>query len=164
MMVRLAPLAAIAAALALGTTSAQATGRVEVEFVQPENFADIGFGSVERRHSLDALRSHFVALGRRLPDGQVLKIEVLDVDLAGELHPWRRHPELRVLRGRADWPHMTLRWTLSAAGQPMRSAEDRIADMAYLSRSIGPLAGEALAYDRRMIDDWFAQRVLAPAP
>ena len=59
-------------------------------------------------------------LGRRLPDGQTLTIAVLDLDLAGSLRPTPTG-ELRVLRGGADWPSMSLRYTLQADGRTLAS-------------------------------------------
>ena len=66
-----------------------------------ERFTDVGFATIDRERTLQSLTQHFEALGRRLPDGQTLRVEVLDVNLAGEV--WPRGPsEVRVLRGRAD--------------------------------------------------------------
>lgn len=154
--------ALLAIALVAVGAPARAAGTVTVNFIQPDRYADVGVGAVERQRNLDALKRHFVALGNRLPDGQVMTIDVLEVDLAGEVQPWRRNPDLRVLKGGADWPRMTLRWTLEGGGQPLRRGEDRLADMGYLSHLVGPPAGEPLAYDRRMVDAWFRDRVLAP--
>jgi hypothetical protein len=38
-----------------------------------------------------ALGDHLKRWGRLLPDGQTLKLEVLDVDLAGEIEPYGWH-------------------------------------------------------------------------
>lgn len=157
-------LLAMALALTSTTVPAHAGGSVAVNFVQPERYADIGFGAVERQRNLEVLVKHFVALGRRLPDGQALRIDVLEVDLAGAVQPSQRNPDVRVLEGQADWPRMTLRWSLAADGRPLRAGEDRLADMSYLSHQLGTLAGEPLAHDRHMVDRWFGQRVLKPAP
>lgn len=157
--------AALAALMGLGVaTQSAAAGRVEVRFVEPEHYTDIGRAPVDRERHLGLLERHLQALGARLPDGQVLRLEVLDVDLAGEERWVGRHPDLRVLRGRADWPRMQLRYTLIAGGQTLRSGDERLQDMAYLERGGSLGRGEALAYDLRMLDEWFAARVLGPAP
>ena len=134
-------------------------GTVDVRFIEPAHFTDIGRGSVERERNIEILERHFKRLGKKLPDAQSLQVEVLDVDLAGEVWPTRRFDELRILRGSADWPRMTLRWSLVADGKTLRSGEDRLADMAYLMNPPRVGDSQALAYDLRMVDDWFARRV-----
>ena len=105
------------AALAAGTL-AQAAGSVQVSFDKPDEFVDIGHNRWDQERALDQLREVFKGWGARLPDGQTLKVEVLDVDLAGRLQP-RRGDEIRVLNGRADWPRIKLRWTLSAGDRTL---------------------------------------------
>jgi hypothetical protein len=68
-----------------------------------------------------------------------------------------------VLKGGADWPRIKLRYTLEAAGQAARGAEQNIADMAYLHRIAGSRAGESLHYEKRMLDEWFAAQFGAAA-
>ena len=156
-------LLAAAGALSLSPT-AQATGTAEVRFVEPEHYTDIGRTAGDRQRHLGLIERHVQALARRLPDGQHLRLEVLDVDLAGEERWVGSYPDLRVLRGRADWPRMQVRYTLSAGGQTLRSGEERLQDMAYLDRAADLPRGEPLAYDLRLLDEWFAARVLGPAP
>ena len=135
-----------------------AAGTVEVSYVEPEKFSDIGFGTVDRERVLGEMTSLLKALGAKLPDGQTLKVEVLDVDLAGRLQP-RRGDEIRVLNGRADWPRIKLRWTLSAGDRTLKSGEDDLADMAYLQTFGGLDRSLSLPYEGRMLERWFAERV-----
>lgn len=133
---------------------AQATGVVEVRWIDPAGYADIGWGSFDRDQALQALAGQFAALSGRLPDGQVLRVEVLDVDLAGrlELHGAR---QVRVLRGRADWPHMTLRYALKSGDQVLQQGEANLAALDYLPGRAGAALREPLPYERAMIDAWF---------
>lgn len=152
--------AVCALALAAAAAAAQA-GVAEVRFVEPQNFTDAGRGAVETGRTTEGLGEHLKGLAQRLPASQVLRVEVLDVDLAGRLE-WHRGQEIRVLAGRADWPRITLRWQLEDGGRAVASGEDRIADMSYLET--GPdRAGEALGYEKRMLDRWFAERFGAAA-
>lgn len=143
---------------------AVAAGIVEVSFVKAEEFSDIGRGAIERERNLAVLSDHMKNLGRQLPDGQVLKIDVLDVDLAGEVWPNRRMNDVRILKGSVDWPRMSLRWTLQADGRTLRTGEDKLKDMAYLTRGSGLGMNQALAYDLRMLDEWFRKSFAADAP
>jgi Protein of unknown function (DUF3016) len=140
----------VAGALAAQAVAAQAAGTIELKWVEPEKFADIGFSAVDREMALQALGEHINRLSRQLPDGQTLKIEVTDLNLAGEMHPDRAR-DLRVLRGRADWPTMELRYTLQADGRTLKSGQARLADMNYQFTA----RNDPYGYEKRMIDTWF---------
>ena len=152
-------LATTLALLVLTAPGAQAAGQVDVTWVQPETYADIGRSAIDRDRTLQSLGEHLHKLAQRLPDGQVLKIAVTDLDLAGEIRPWGWH-DVRVLRGRADWPHMSLRYTLSADGRTLKSGDAKLSDMSYLQR---PREGE-LGYEKRMLDDWFKAEFFQASP
>lgn len=149
----------LAFALTLASTAALAAGQVEVSFRPADQLSDVGRG-IDRERNVKALADHFKSLAAQLPDGQALKVEVLDVDMAGEVRPMRRVDEIRVLKGSADWPTMHLRWTLAGGGQTLKSGEDRLSDLAYLSHSLRSGENRPVAYEARMIDRWFAARVL----
>ena len=151
----------LAAALSLGTPS-QAAGTIEVKYLAPENYTDIGFGSYERERTLKSLSDYLQSLAKQLPDGQTLRLEVLDIDLAGEIRHWGAQ-EVRVLRGRADWPHVNLRYTLSAAPSGMlKSGDAHLSDMSYLyNLNIGTRRYGDLAYEKRMLNQWFEQNFVA---
>jgi hypothetical protein len=151
----------VALSLAATGMQASATGSAEVSYVQPEKFTDVGFGSIERERTLQSLTQHFETLGKRLPDGQTLRVEVLDVNLAGEVWPRGVH-EVRVLRGRADWPQMTLRYTVLEGSRTLKAGEARLADMSYLFSQQRIHQYGDLPYEKRMLDNWFKEE-LAPA-
>lgn len=148
----------LGAALLAAGSLAQAAGTVQVSFAKPDEFVDIGHSRWDQERALDQLREVFKGWGAKLPDVQTLKVEVLDVDLAGRLQP-RRGDEIRVLNGRADWPRIKLRWTLSAGDRTLKSGEDDLADMTYL-QTLGNLDRSlSLPYEGRMLERWFAERI-----
>lgn len=144
--------------LAAVATPALAAGTVTVRWTEPERYADIGWSTIDRERALDELGRHWQSLGRLLPDGQTLAVEVTDVNLAGETLPDPAHP-VRVLRGRADWPTMTLRYTLSAGGQVLRQGDTRLSDPNYFMGRVRP---EPLAYEKRMIERWLRDELQPP--
>jgi hypothetical protein len=153
----------LAAAAWLSGPSAQAAGTVEIRFVEPVKFTDAGHWQPERDRNLQELEAFLQQLGQRLPDGQSLAIEVLDVDLAGEVWP-RSTRELRILRGSIDWPMIRLRYTLRDGQRILADGEDRVTDMRYLAGPRPRATLGALPYEKRMLETWFKQRfVLAPA-
>lgn len=150
------------AATAGFTSTAHAAGVVNVSFVKPQDFSDAGRGSLDIERTTQALAEHLKGLGARIPDGQTLDIEVTDVNLAGELWPLRgQASEVRVLRGRADWPRIDLRYKLSAGSQVLKQGQTRVDDMNYMHRSLGIDTHTDLAYERRMLTRWL-QDLLAP--
>jgi hypothetical protein len=153
---------ALAGLLALVAGSASAA--VTVSYVAPDNFSDIPFSTWEREDTLKELTSHFTKLGEGLPPGQDLRIEVTDIDLAGHATPGARTGrDLRILRGRADWPRMTLRYVLEQNGQVLKSGEAQLSDMSYLDHVNRYFDTEPLRYEKQMIDDWF-EKTIGPLP
>ena len=144
-----------AAALIALARPAYAAGSADVRFVEPERFSDAGRNPADRERALAALGEHLKSLAARLPDGQRLKVEVTDVDLAGE-EVMRAGRELRVLRGAADIPRIQLRWTLEQGSSALKSGEERLTDLGYISARL-PLArmqGD-LPYERYLLTEWF---------
>lgn len=148
----------IAFAMQIAGPAAHAAGTVQVSYTQPDKFVDAGNSRSDIADTLQQLSRHFETLaGRYLPDGQVLSIEVLDIDLAGAVHPWRvAAHDIRVVKGQADWPRIQLRYTLESAGQAPRKAEQWVTDMGYLQRIGGRYASESLGYEKRMLAEWFS--------
>lgn len=144
--------------LAAGTACAGAT----VTFVQPEHFSDVPFSTAERERVLASLSEHFTKLSAQLPAGQDLHVEVLDIDLAGQTWPTRMTAQdLRILTGRADWPHIKLRYNVTQGGQVVRSGEENLSDMSYLDHANRYYGGDSLRYEKKMLDTWFKERIAA---
>lgn len=150
-------------AVALALAAGGAAAGVTVTYAQPDRFSDVPFTTWERDRVLKELTGHFDKLAKTLPAGQDLKIEVLDLDLAGHArHDVRSGgQELRILTGGADWPHMKLRYTLLQDGKVIRSGEDNLQDMNYLHQHNRYVGSELLRYEKKMVDDWFKQALAA---
>jgi hypothetical protein len=141
---------------------AGAAGTVEVAYIEPEHFSDVGRSVIDRERTLKSMSDYLQSLGRQLPDGQTLKLDITDIDLAGEIEPlgWN---ELRVLRGRADWPHLKLRYTLAEGGRTLKAGDAQLADMSYLFELRGYQSAQGeLGYEKRMVRKWFDQTFITP--
>ena len=148
--------------------SASAGGQVEVAFVNPPAYADAGFSQSRRSANLKVLENHLTTLGSaQIASGQTLKIDVLDVVLAGTPSPGIGAGDVRIARGGADWPRITLRYSLVAAnGQLLQSGNEVLTDLDYLRRT-GAGAGNTsgpLRFEKRLIADWLKARFPAAAP
>ncbi len=145
-----------AVALAVAVLPATAAGTVQVSWLQPERYTDAGPTVAERERTMKSLGEYMTQLGRQLPDGQTLSIEVLDVDLAGVVEPHRL--DKRILRGGADWPRLIVRYTLQHGAQTLKAGEARLADMDYLVFRHGlGMHDSELAYEKRMLGRWFGE-------
>ena len=144
----------------LPAAAAAMAGTVEVSFVTGAVYTDAGSTRWDEDANLKALASHLQGLGQRLlPANQALKVEVLDVDLAGTVHPARHGGgDLRVLRGNTDYPRIQLKYTLETDGAAQRSGTEWITDMDYAHGVPRRRDSEPLYYEKRMLDRWFKDR------
>ncbi|MCA8975250.1 MAG: DUF3016 domain-containing protein [Planctomycetes bacterium] len=145
---------------------AVAAAEVTVRFAAIEKYVDAGASEGERARNLAVIERHIRAAAQRCvgADGR-LDVEVLDVDLAGEVD-WSRSAALeqRSLRDETP-PRLEIAFKLLDATGTMRGeVRDRLVDMDYLRRGARErFAREALPYERAMLEDWVARR-LCPLP
>jgi hypothetical protein len=158
---------AAAAALAGAAWSPSMAAGLSVTFVAPDKYVDAApsgwHGSDKERAQVQRdIEQHLQQLAERhLAPADTLKIEVLDIDLAGRSEPFRLSSgaDVRILRG-VTWPSMTLRYTLSQGERVVASAEERVSDLNYL-RPISRYSGsDRLRYEKTMLDDWFDKRIV----
>ena len=140
---------------------AHAAGQVEVSYVKPDEFRDAGRTFNDRQRTMDALTQYLRRLAAELPDGQTLRVEVTDIDLAGEIQHSRALTDLRVLRDGADWPRLNLRYTLLQGSRTLKSGEARLADRAYTFSGQRPPIDSELTYEKRMLKRWFDENIAA---
>jgi len=140
--------------------SAHAAGTVDVSFVDAARFADAGTSPSAQQANLRTIASYLQALGERhLAAAQVLKIEVLDVDLGGHVKFLRRRvDDARVAKGMADWPRINVRYSLQTDGKVMRSGEESIGDMNYLGHVASYHTMDPLRHEKQMLERWFKSR------
>jgi hypothetical protein len=136
---------------------AKATGRVGVTYVAPEKFRDREFRQANSRASaLAEFDRWFAEMGTRyLPAGQSLRVEVLDMDLAGDFEPWRSGWEdVRFLRDTTP-PRIHMLWQLEQGGKVVRQGDAKLTDMNYLWDARGRNDSGRFVYDKLLIEDWF---------
>jgi len=143
-----------------------AAGSMTVSFADPAGFSDAGGTPRERTANLEVLADHLQSLAERyLPADQSLKVEVLDLKLAGTVYPTpHAGRDLRIVNGGADWPRIRLQYTLEAGGKPLQSGEERLADMNYTWGLAGISSSDPLRYEKRLLDDWFRSRFVEHRP
>ena len=142
------------------TICAGASAAAKVSFVNPEKMTDVPrFGSDLESMEM-VFREHIDELAAKLPAGQELKVEFLDIDLAGDVFPRVPVRDIRVMKGMADWPRMHLRYSIEQDGKVLRSGDREVADPNYLMGS-SRYQSEMYAHEKQLLDDWFRKEVLA---
>src|SRR6478609_4583647 len=109
-----------------------AAAAVEVRFVDPDQFVDIGDVARDRQQTLQLIEGHLKARANKLLPGKDLSIEVTNIDLAGELWPVGLRMEMIRLARPVGRPMIALRYVLSQDGRELRSGESRMMDLDYL--------------------------------
>ena len=150
---------AAAAATFLLLAPAGAFAAATVTFVDIDKMADVPRDFHKREDMQFLFREHLNRLAAQLPAGQVLTVDFLDIDLAGDEFPRVAVRDIRVLKGQADWPRMRLRYSIQRDGQVLASGESTLSDPAYLM-SINRYNQDAYGHEKQMLDDWFRREVL----
>ncbi|VVO34263.1 DUF3016 domain-containing protein [Pseudomonas fluorescens] len=138
-----------------------ATTSVEVSFKNPESYRDAslrttGYETGADDYVMKQLRSAFEQLGKRyLQPGQVLQVEVSDIDLAGRYEPWHVNAnQVRFMRD-ITWPSMKLHYVLKLNDQTIRQADVQLSDKFYLQRPGRAAHSDRLYAEKAMLADWF---------
>ncbi|MGE0667261.1 MAG: DUF3016 domain-containing protein [Sphingomonadales bacterium] len=158
----------VALSLMLTSLSLPAWAAVEVTYTNPEGYADVkvGAGPVRKQREmvLRELKKHLEKLGAEsLPAGDTLKIEVLDINLAGRDQPFNTgNPDQRLL-DEVNWPSIRLRYVLERGGQAVAQAEEQVSDKDYLDHSALGGRSDPLRYEKKMLSEWFRDRFGAAA-
>ncbi len=140
----------------LGAVLSSQAATIDVRFVEPDKFRDVGESARDREQTMTELEAYMRKLAAKLPASQSLAIEVSDVDLAGQIEPQGRMMErLRVVRA-ITWPRMELHYVLSEGGKTLREGKASLSDMNYLSGISRPANTEPMRYEKQLLSDWFS--------
>jgi hypothetical protein len=139
-----------------------AAAAVNVRYGNPDHFSDAGDRNNDPVKLMKNFAEFMKGLGKYLPPGTDVDIEVLDLDRAGRTR-MNLPTEMRVMNGKADPPCMDLRYSVKRDGHAGEPRKERLCDTDYL-RPLGPRDSQhdALVYEKRMFEEWFRQRFAAP--
>ncbi|NGZ86568.1 DUF3016 domain-containing protein [Duganella aceris] len=151
---------AVGIAIVCLITATGASAAATVSFVNPEKMTDVPHFSSDLESMEMIFREHIDELAAKLPAGQELKVEFLDIDLAGDVFPRVAVRDIRVMKGMADWPRMHLRYTIEQDGKVLRSGDLELSDPNYLMSS-SSFRNEIYVHEKKLLDDWFRKDVLA---
>lgn len=144
----------------------ESPNRTVVNFIAPENYTDVSLSGAStdnmRNSVLDSLRDYLVSLAKdKLPQGQQLTVDVVDIDMAGRTEPWRT-PNLTNTRFIRDIypPKIKLRYGLrDKAGATLSAQEETLTNLNYLQLADpGYNNNDPLKYEKTLLRSWFEQR------
>ncbi|MDG1732283.1 MAG: DUF3016 domain-containing protein [Thalassotalea sp.] len=132
---------------------------VEIEWFEPEHYRDIkvangGKKAFQERVFKD-LESYFIEFAASLPEKQVLKLKVTDIDLAGDIK-YMVGPNNQTMRVISDlyFPRMKFSYQLTEGVKVLQSGEENIKDMGF-NMSSAHHNRDSFYYEKEMIKDWF---------
>jgi hypothetical protein len=130
----------------------------EVTWTDYKSYRDIDSGNDGRKQfrerTFKDLEKHFAKLAEMLPAGQTLKIDVTDVDLAGDTHHGGVN-RTRIVKEIYS-PRMNFSYQiLDADGSVIKSDDVVVKDMNFMSGSSLKYRNKSLGYEKKMLDEWF---------
>ena len=158
--------ASVALLLALSAVAQEPTAQmVTVNFVQPNRFTDVDvrrtYSRPDRNPHLHSLRKYLESRATRyLANGQSLRIDFTDIDLAGDFEP-QIDPALHDVRivSRLYPPRLKFNYSLrSADGATLKLGEADLRDLAFDFGTSGNTS-DALRFEKRMLAKWMKQEL-----
>lgn len=134
-------------------------GKSEVVWSHYEKYRDIDSGRESRQsfreRTFEEFDRHFAKLSQKLPQGQTLKINVTDVDLAGETRKGSIN-QFRVVK-EIYYPRINFSYEIvNIDSSIITSGEVALKDMNFMRGSSAKYRNKTLGYEKRMLDIWFA--------
>jgi hypothetical protein len=133
-------------------------GMSEVTWKDSDKYTDLRPGNEHRQHFKNrifgAFEKHFLKLSEQLPEGQLLKIEVTNVDLAGDVR-FDTMVRIRVIKD-LYIPRMKFTYKVINADKSVAQEGDvDLKDMGFMSGSSLRYKHKPIPYEKRMLDKWF---------
>lgn len=131
----------------------------EVKWTNSDKYRDVHAGDGHRaKFKARVFRNfeeHFAALAEKLPEGQILLIDVQDVDLAGDVH--QNMQRIRVVKD-IFFPRIKFSYQVIDSNKNEISAGDvDLKDMSFMMGANHRYKQDSLGYEKRMLDEWFSK-------
>jgi hypothetical protein len=132
----------------------------EVKWVNPDDYTDIRSGNLNRKKFKEQVFSqfekHFEKLATKLPEGQKLKIEVHNLDLAGDVNAGGME-RIRIVK-EVYSPKMKFSYQLVGDNDTKISAgEANLKDMNFMGGTSMKYKHHSFGYEMKMLDHWFKE-------
>lgn len=132
----------------------------DIVFLEPAKYTDVkdsSMGDHERTTYLDQLRDHLRDQARYfVPQGYLLKVTVLDIDMAGEFEPWRgpQYHDVRIVKDIYS-PRIDLAFQLTdAEGNVVSKGQRELRDLSFMMKLPTGFASDTMRHEKALLDDW----------
>ncbi|GLX82898.1 DUF3016 domain-containing protein [Thalassotalea eurytherma] len=151
---------ALFATIAIASSGSVFAGTSEITWTNPEKYTDMRPANETKKgfqqRTFRNLEKHVTKLASDLPEGYTLKMDVTDVNLAGEVQ-MRSTQMIRVV-DRVFIPSMKFSYQLvDASGAVVKEeAEVKLKDMNFMdSSAANRYRSQSFSYEKVMLDKWF---------
>jgi hypothetical protein len=131
---------------------------VEIKWTEPDKYRDIYPGNDTKKSFRESvfggLNEHLIQLAEAIPDRFTLKINVTDIDLAGDTHLAGIN-QIRIIKEMYS-PRMNFTFELlDEKGLVVHSGDEKLKDLNFMMGSSLKYRNRFLGYEKNMLDDWF---------
>jgi hypothetical protein len=158
------PLLLTSLALTVATASAQS---IETSLKNPGEFRDFSVNGLNEEKSARILKAELADVlprvaGRYLPEDNTLHITFTDIDMAGEIQPWRNihNADIRYVE-QIYPPRLQFSYSLvnDQTGETIAEGEDKISDMAFQMNAGASIRmrHQSFFYETELLSDWIRQ-------
>jgi hypothetical protein len=149
--------------LVIAPIATYAEDRIVAEFIEVEKFTDFSINGMVEETTQDFFVSELEDESERfarkyLPEGATLYLTFTDIDMAGDIQPWRnRHDaDIRYIES-VYIPRMKFTYQVKdAEGNVLAEGDEKISDMSFNYNIIAPLRSRHMNffYEINMLEDW----------
>ncbi len=140
------------------------SAELETDWVQVETYDDIRAGEQSRlgfqEQIIKTLNKHFITLANRLPVYHTLKLNVLNIDLAGEINYYGSR-QVRTFKD-LYFPRVSLSYQLlDESNQVIKSGTANIKNVNFMNSISQRYKNQFLGHEKAMIDKWFEEEFIS---
>lgn len=139
------------------------TAGIQAEFEGVEDYTDFSVYGLNEDKTLRIfkaeLEDQMESLSKKyLKEGQTLTITFTDIDMAGDIQPWRNTTNADIRYVEAVYPpRLKFTYTLAdAEGEVIKEGEESVSDLAFQMNTAAIIRGryEHFFYEMELLDDW----------
>jgi hypothetical protein len=135
-----------------------------LQFEDVDSFTDFSVYGMTEEKTLDLFEAEIddtlTSLEKKyLKEGQTMVITFTDIDMAGDIQPWRNRYDADIRYVEDVYPpRLKFTYTLTdSEGKVLKEGEDSISDLAYLWNSLAAIKTRYnnFFYETTLLEDWF---------